>query len=123
MTILYMKWITRSLIRNNPDKIFLYGDNLLERGMGGQAKECRGEPNTIGIPTKRAPGHKDSDFFTDEDYTTNVRHIENCFNKIPPDSIVVLPEAGLGTGLAQLDRRAPKTFAYILSKIEELKEL
>jgi len=31
--------ITRKDVRQNKDKIFLFGDNLIERGLGGQAKE------------------------------------------------------------------------------------
>ncbi len=45
--------IRREDVRAEPDKIFLFGDNLKESGYGGQAKEMRGEANARGIPTKK----------------------------------------------------------------------
>jgi hypothetical protein len=35
----------------------------------------------------------------------------------------VIPSAGLGTGLAELNKRAPKTFAYLNACLEMLKEV
>ena len=50
-----IRFITREYVRANPDKIFLFGDNLEQRGLGGQAAAMRGEPNAVGIPTKKRP--------------------------------------------------------------------
>lgn len=47
--------VTRADVRANPDKIFIFGDNLAGRGFGGQAKEMRGEENAVGVPTKKLP--------------------------------------------------------------------
>lgn len=60
------KYITRAYIQKHPNRLFIFGDNLLKQGLGGQAKECRGEPNTFGIPTKRRPSWDVDAFFTDE---------------------------------------------------------
>ncbi len=54
MTLLYIKKYTRAYIRAHPDWLFVFGDNMMRRGFGGQAAEARGEPNAIGIATKRA---------------------------------------------------------------------
>jgi len=35
---------------------------------------------------------------------------------------VVIPSDGLGTGLAGLDKRAPKTFAYLQERLAELEK-
>ena len=35
------KVITRDKIKENPDVLYLFGDNLLRKGLGGQAKEMR----------------------------------------------------------------------------------
>jgi hypothetical protein len=69
-----IKWkrIYREDLRNNPDFMFLFGDNLQRTGLGGQAKEMRGEFNAIGIATKKSPSLSDDAFFTDEEYVTNV---------------------------------------------------
>jgi len=112
--------ITREMVQAEPDTIFLFGDNLLGKGFGGQAKEMRGEPNAIGIPTKRAPSMQSNAFFSDATYEENVKAIDAAFAKIPPNTKIAVPTAGLGTGLAQLDTRAPKTFAYLQSKLAAL---
>ena len=112
--------ITRQDIRANRDKIFLFGDNLTGRGVGGQAKEMRGEENAIGIPTKKFPNNNPSAFFSDKELAVNIKAIDKAFGKIPPDKIIVIPKAGLGTGLAQLQEKAPETFAYINEKLAKI---
>ena len=62
------KVITRDKIKENPDVLYLFGDNLLRKGLGGQAKEMRGEPNTLGIVSKKYPSNDISSFYTDEDF-------------------------------------------------------
>ncbi|MBK6589930.1 MAG: hypothetical protein IPG22_16715 [Acidobacteria bacterium] len=57
--VLTMKWITRAFVREHRDRIFLYGDNLTRRGFGGQAAAMRGEPNVVGIPTKKLPSNRE----------------------------------------------------------------
>jgi len=112
--------ITRDDVRAEKDKIFLFGDNLTGRGYGGQAKEMRGEENAVGIPTKKFPTTNPSAFFNDQELAANVIAIDKAFSKIPPDKIIVIPKAGLGTGLAQLEEKAPRTFAYLNEKLAEI---
>ncbi len=112
--------ITRADVRAEKDKIFLFGDNLTERGFGGQAKEMRGEENAVGIPTKKAPSNHSNSFFTDKEFAANKQAIDEAFSKIPPDKTIVIPKAGLGTGLAQLQEKAPNTFAYLNEKLAEI---
>jgi hypothetical protein len=112
--------ITRDDVRAETDKIFLFGDNLTERGFGGQAAEMRGEENAVGIPTKKAPSNNPNSFFTDKEFAANKQAIDEAFGKIPIDKTVVIPKAGLGTGLAQLEEKAPRTFAYLNEKLAEI---
>lgn len=112
--------ITRDDVRAERDKIFLFGDNLTGRGLGGQAKEMRGEENAVGIPTKKAPSNNPNSFFTDKEFAANKIAIDEAFGKIPPDKTIVIPKAGLGTGLAQLEEKAPRTFAYLNEKLVEI---
>ena len=65
MIVEKMAWITREIVQANPDKIFLFGDNLLRVGLGGQAGATRGEPNAVGIPTKKTPAGDEAASFTD----------------------------------------------------------
>ena len=114
-------WITRAMARAAPPgTVFLFGDNLTQRGFGGQARALRGEPNAIGIPTKRAPGMLPGDFFTDAEYESNCRAIDAAFARIPIDATVVIPEKGIGTGLAQLSWRAPRTAVYLDNRLRAL---
>ena len=55
MKLFVQKWIARADLKQNQDRIYLFGDNVERVGHGGQAKEMRGEPNAIGIATKLKP--------------------------------------------------------------------
>ncbi|MFC1535791.1 hypothetical protein ACFL4H_00325 [Candidatus Neomarinimicrobiota bacterium] len=108
-----------AIVKGNPDKVFIFGDNLQKKGKGGQAV-IRDEPNAFGIPTKKKPSSGTDAYFNDKQFQANKTAIDEAFENIPKDKEIVLPADGLGTGLAQLDKRAPKTFAYIEEKIQEL---
>jgi hypothetical protein len=112
--------IIRATLRANPDKIFLFGDNLAGEGRGGQAREMRGEPNAVGIPTKKRPKMFVGSFFNDAEYEANCAAMDAAFAKIPAGAHVIVPAAGLGTGLAQLPERAPRTFEYLKKRLEEI---
>jgi hypothetical protein len=111
-----IKRISPEVLKTNPDKFYLFGDNLQGKGKGGQAI-VRDEPNAIGIPTKKAPRRDESAYFTDDELADNKAAIDKAFAKLPDNAVIVVPEDGLGTGLADLPRRAPKTFAYLESKL------
>lgn len=115
-----MNFITRDYVCSNRDKIFLFGDNEQRKGMLGQARECRGEPNAIGVPTKRYPGKSADAFWSDDEFPRNKALIDEALALIPEDAEVVIPSAGLGTGLAHMDEFAPKTYAYLCHKLMEL---
>ena len=130
MKIEKMKWITRDIVRANPDKLFLFGDNFKRAGYGGQAKEMRGEPNTFGIAVKFTPSRDEKAFFTEKGgHAGNCGQIDLEFNRLANTirdghyTTVVIPSDGIGTGLAELDKRAPKTFAYLQEKLAELESL
>ena len=107
----------------NPNKLYIFGDNLLGVGKGGQAiiRDC---PNTFGVPTKKLPSMGNKDFFSDKG--TEEEEIRHCLNtlyrywvtgvfystnytrsKLP---ILVFPNNGLGTGLSQMPTRSPKLY-------------
>lgn len=96
------------------------------RGMGGQAAAMRGEPNTVGVPTKWAPERKVWAYFSDDDLEDrDVWHAINSAFIVIKDALadgrnVVIPADGLGTGLAELPTRAPKLYAIIEARIAEL---
>lgn len=111
------KWIERADLRNNPDVYFLFGDNTVRQGMGGQAGAMRGEPNAIGIATKLTPTSGSNAFFSDDDLEANCRIIAKDFRKAfqmrDQGHMIVIPADGLGTGLSELPQRAPKTNEFL----------
>ena len=122
MKLLSAKVYSVSLLRKNPDKVFIFGDNLKGYGKGGQAI-IRDEPNAIGIPTKKAPSMNPGSFFTDAEYAANKQAIDLAFTKIPRGKTIVVPKDNIGTGKAQLKQKAPKTWLYLQEKLKELKKL
>ncbi len=116
-------FISREFIQSHRSWLFVYGDNLAHRGYGGQAKECRGEPNTLGIPTKYLPYMTKGSFFTDDDYPKVKVQIDYAIASIGIrhyKKIVVLPH--IGEGRAQLPTRSPKIWDYLQKCLEEIKE-
>jgi len=123
MPLLYIRRYTRHMIVSHPTWLFVFGDNLMRTGSAGQAAAARGLPNAIGIPTKRAPGMRPDDFFTDADldkWTENASgDLIRLVTHVECGGAVIWPLYGIGTGLADLTRRAPR----IRDAIENFKEL
>jgi hypothetical protein len=119
MNTIKHKWYTIELCRKNPDSVFIFGDNLVGRGCGGQA-QIRFEPNAYGIPTKKFPSMSEDSFFSDNEFEENIKHISDALNNIPTQfSTIVFPEDGLGTGLAELPKRAPRTYKWLVNEIDK----
>ena len=117
----------RKDLQANPEKLFVFGDNHARAGHGGQAREARGEPNAVGIRTKKAPTYEEQDFLTDAEYASNIAAIFADFapvlTALQRGQIVVWPADGIGTGIAQLPTRAPQTLHFINTLIESLKSV
>jgi hypothetical protein len=128
MKIIYMDKITRKYVKEHPEYVFLFGDNLMGQGYGGQAREMRDEPNAHGIPTKIKPTMEEDAFFNDDMFDEISKFYDDIFlmNQAGFNcgdyEAIVIPSAGLGTGLAELSKRAPKIYKYLLQKIKELSE-
>lgn len=120
--VIKQKYITREDLKANPHVGYLFGDNLAQTGFGGQAKEMRGEPNAIGIPTKRLPHTGETAFFTDREYHDNIKAIDKALSKNNSYSTIVIPLAGIGTGLAKLEEKAPRTFKYLQDRLKEIED-
>ncbi len=134
--------IYRVDIQANPHLLYLFGDNLDRQGMGGQAGEMRGEPNSFGIATKRSISHSfPDDYFHDhEDDVIDIINKEfiSLYSKMfeyrssgfgMSDNVkdvyqgIVIPSEGLGTGLSRMPELAPKALAHLDAKLDELGEL
>lgn len=118
----YRKFITRNMLINERKKLFIFGDNIARTGFEGQAKEMRGEPNAVGIATKRYPSVSPGSFFTDNDLEAWKKYSEKSIIMLKmhnnTNGIIVWPEAGIGTGQANLKLLAP----LIWNEIQKLKD-
>lgn len=112
-------------VQRNTDHLFIFGDNNLKIGKGGQAI-IRDEWNTAGIPTKKVPRHYLGAYYNDSDYEDNCYRIDKAIANIRKRLIterfkaIVFPEDGLGTGLAKLPKKAPLTYKYLIKEIDKL---
>lgn len=123
MPILFQHRIYREDLRNNPKIFYVFGDNVVRQGLGGQAGEMRGEPNALGVATKWEPSMNFDAFFSDDDYSRIIKIINRDLDEIEHHldnfkNFVVFPSDGLGTGLSQLAIRAPKVNAYLERRLE-----
>lgn len=115
-----VKEYSNKLLKTYPNAVFIFGDNLTGRGKGGQAV-IRDEPNAMGIPTKKSPATYDNAYFTDDDFDTAKAAIDKAIQAIvATGKNVFFPRGGLGTGLAKLDKRAPKVWAYLNEQLESV---
>lgn len=108
-------WTTRD-VENHPDWLYVYGDNDIKKGKGGQAI-IRDLENTHGIPTKRFPSMSDNSYYSDLDYERQCRCISAAFDTLITRArdyaCVVFSGDGLGTGLSELPTRAPLTAKFL----------
>lgn len=122
--IVYQKYITRHDLKANPWCYYVFGDNLERRGFGGQAREMRGEPNAVGIATKRRPGNDPEDFFADgnnDDYNAMADDIRNVFSLYYDMRVtIVLPLDGIGTGLSEMPKRCPKLYRALVESFSNI---
>ena len=108
-------WSIEDIIKS-PNKIFIYGDNDLRTGLGGQAI-IRNESNTLGIRTKKKPTHEKDAYYTDKEFEDNKKKIIQDIKKISDELLfgttIVFSEGGYGTDRAKLKEKAPKTYQFL----------
>ncbi|WP_052121578.1 DUF7831 domain-containing protein [Inquilinus limosus] len=102
----------------------MFGDNFVERGLGGQAAAARGEPNAVGIATKRAPSLVANAFLTDADLARLQQHVAPALDRLrdhlAAGGTVVMPADGISTGLAQMPDRAPACWHWLCDQLARL---
>ena len=105
-----------------PDRLFIFGDNLVRSGKGGQAiiRECY---NSQGIATKVFPSNDSDSFFDDRDIFKEIIYSEvdaMCCVAERKNLIITLPNTGIGTGLSQLNVVAPECFKLLNDLLSEV---
>lgn len=113
-------------VRAHPDTLFVFNDNMQRSGGAPLAREIRGEPNAVGIPTKREPANREGSYFNNSDLDDPAvrgaihaaldrlqEHLDNGGN-------VVLPAEGIGVGLSGLKDHAPLIYRMVNGRLQEL---
>ena len=120
------EWYSLEQCEKNPNKLYIFGDNAMRVGNGGQA-QIRPADNSYGIATKSTPMTNELAYFGDrqdeadiifgdivELYDVYMGMTESNYDTI------VFPADGLGTGLSQMPERSPKLYKWMNSTIEML---
>ena len=121
-----IRHITRAMVRAEPQTIWVFGDNMAGAGFAGQAREMRGEPNALGVPTKWSPRRDHAAYFCDDDADNPdvriaiIAAFQHMRSALKGGRDVVIPADGLGTGLAELPTRAPRIHRAIEARIAAL---
>lgn len=80
----------------------------------------------MGIPTKKLPTLSLDAFYIDDEYDDNVKRIAaavaGILRKLKSGDydMLILPNDGLGTGLAKLPEKAPRTYAYLQGAVASM---
>lgn len=123
----FRPFIYREDLQRETETLFVFGDNMLRKGFGGQAAAMRGEPNAVGIPTKELPSMTTNAFLSDADFDrwkeTSLPDWRRLFHQARQGGKIVWPEAGIGTGLAKLEENAPSIADAIKRNLAALQEL
>lgn len=108
------KRLSIKLCRDNPEIIYVFGDNLISKGKSGQAV-IRDEPNSFGIPTKRLPSMTSNSFFRDrlDEKTELYKRLVELKSLHEIGKTIVFLKDGLGTGLAKMKSNSPKLFDFM----------
>lgn len=124
--ILFKGWYSPALCRARPDLVFVFGDNLVGSGTGGQAciRSCH---NAFGVPTKRLPKMTAGAFFSDDNYQDSahvLRALHTIEQRLLAGETFVIPvteegEPSLGLERARLREKAPRIYQAIKTRVEE----
>jgi hypothetical protein len=115
--------ITRSEVQSNRGFTYTFGDNITEKGMGGMAKQLRGEPNAVGVPTKWYPTLHWDAFFSDDPLAKRSpesakEFMETAIRAAEARGLLIIVPSGIGQGLAQMPTRCPKLYAWLTRRLE-----
>lgn len=117
--ILIASSITVEVLRADPDRVYVFNDNLLRRGQSGQAS-IRQEPNAFGVPTKRLPSMTSLAFFSDqpEEKAAVIQALRDLY-RLSLSAAIVFPAGGLGTGPSQMAVNSPDTYRAMCNILAE----
>jgi hypothetical protein len=112
------EWYERDKVAADNYAVYLFGENYAQQGTDYVPKATqaviRGLPNAIGIPTKNDPRTGDFSYLTDRQFHVFKDSTMAAIKKaMKSGKTIVIPADGIGTGAAQLSRRAPRCAAFL----------
>lgn len=127
---------TRQDALNNPDKLFLFGGNVIQDFLQDNPlipkstqAVIRGLKNTIPIMTKWTSGTNEAAYFRDVDDFEFQFYLANAEDTIRSSIVfdvdpktIVLPKDGIGTGKAMLQQKALKCWELLQEFLKPLYE-
>ncbi|MFX4226372.1 MAG: hypothetical protein ACFHHU_00350 [Porticoccaceae bacterium] len=125
--IMFREFISRDMLIAEPNVLFVFSDDLERAGIGGQAIEMRGEPNAVGIPTRKSPKDHSSALFSDADFqqwrAASLVNWRRLFAHVKNGGSIVWPSNGLGSGTSKLKEAAPEVDASIKRNLQAIIEI
>lgn len=119
--IIFDDYYSPKICEENPQLLFVFGDNIIRKGTGGQA--CiRYMKNSKGIATKRLPTMNHNAFFSDLEEEGEIIYNDFMFilNYAKMYNLTIcFPRDGLGTGLSKMPEKSPLLFKYLNNLIEQ----
>lgn len=126
---LYEKYYTTTDVKAKPNDIFLFGDNFTDSITNYKPKYTqaviRGLPNAIGICTKNNRQTNIKSYLSDEQFDSFKEHVDSQLQKAidyveATGGTIYIPKDGIGTGKAELYKRAPKLQNYLNKQLNNL---
>jgi hypothetical protein len=112
----FNKFYSEKLLRDDPDGLYIFGDNLERVGKGGQAV-IRDMPNALGIASKKEPLNLHRSFFRDadlQDFKAEISRVHSIIrDALYAGRNVYWPSDGIGTGLSNLPKTSPACYEYL----------
>ncbi|HEX9464682.1 MAG TPA: hypothetical protein VGB82_18940 [Alphaproteobacteria bacterium] len=125
MPVFDIPMVTRDRVRAGKLFLFAFDDDEMRSTDAGLAAQCRGEPNAVGIRTRRAASNDPTAAWRDEDLVRHQAMLDDDFailvSWVEAGGPVFLPKAGLGMLPPRLVDAAPRTFLFLQKKVKELR--
>lgn len=120
MNLKQKEWYTVEQCENNPQNLYVFGDNTNRFGKGGQA-QIRYCNNSFGIATKVSPSTSVKSYFTDS--PEHLEIVTNDIKKLKEASLgyenIIFPYDGLGSGLSDMPNKCPELYKSLNRMLKE----
>jgi hypothetical protein len=125
MPVFDIPMVTRDRVRAGKLFLFAFDDDEMRMTDDALAGQCRGEPNAVGIRTRRTPGPEAAATWRDNELAQHQAMLDEDFSLliswVEAGGPVFLPKAGLGMLQPRLVDTAPRTFLFLQKKVKELR--